>query len=67
MLGVMVSGILIEWPHDLETTIGLIKLIVSSGKGFTVPLILLAIYAPKLLDRFLSRRELSKIGEEMIS
>lgn len=60
-LGVYIFGMLIWYPDGIKAITELIKLIISSGRGFTVPAILLAVYAVKLLDRFLIQRGFSKV------
>ena len=48
--------LLVVSPKRIDTVIELMKLIISSGNGFAIPTVLFAIYAPKLLERFLERR-----------
>lgn len=63
---VIVSGLLFGWPMNSNESTKIIELIFSSGKGFTVPAILLGIYGFKALDRFFKQR-ITKIGESISS
>ena len=56
-LGVCVLVMLIFWPKSVSTIIRLIELIISSGRGFAIPALVLVTLLPRLLRFFAGRRE----------
>lgn len=58
-IGLVALGRIVLAPDLIETLVGLIKYIISSGRGFALPVTLLVIYAvPRILDLVLpGRRE----------
>lgn len=59
-LGTYILGMLIWHPEGIKTIIELVHLIISSGRGFAVPTMLLIIYTAKLLGHLPIRRGFSK-------
>ena len=56
-LGVAVLVMLVFLPDSVPTIIKLIELIISSGRGFAIPTVVLVTLLPRLLRPFAGRRE----------
>ena len=58
ILGLVVVAKLIFWPYSIpERTFELIELVISSGRGFTIPVVVLVALLPRLLRLFAGLRE----------
>ena len=56
-LGLVVLVKLIFWPDSISSIIELIEFMISSGRGFTVPAVVLVTLLPRLLRVFAGLRE----------
>ena len=56
-LGLVVLVKLIFWPDSISSIIELIEFMISSGRGFTVPAVVLVTLLPRLLRVFTGLRE----------
>lgn len=56
-LGLWVAGMLVFWPESISPTIRIIERILSSGRGFAIPALVLVTLAPRLLRLLAGLRE----------
>lgn len=54
-LGVWVLGMLVFCPESIWTIIQLTRLLISSGRGFAIPTVVLIVLLPRIIERVLDR------------
>lgn len=57
VLGLCVAVMLVFWPASISPTIRIIERILSSGRGFAIPALVLVMLAPRLLRLVAGLRE----------
>ena len=57
VLGLWIAVMIVGWPESISPTIRIIERILSSGRGFAIPALVLVTLLPRLLQPLLRRED----------